>query len=152
AWQRANESLPDVDDAAVALTALAPVLERTTDADRANRIRRAAEVAMPWVLGMQNRDGGWGAFVCGLAERSPDTCVTDLPHGRPGDPAALAALLVEPPAALGDPSVEDITGRVLHGLARFGLTTEGPAVQKAVEFLRAHQTAAGCWWGRWTGN
>ena len=68
------------------------------------------------------------------------------------DPVAAIRTLIDPPRELGDPSTEDLTGRVLDGLGRIGLTTQSPAVQRAVEFLRAQQFDHGGFWGRWTVN
>jgi squalene-hopene/tetraprenyl-beta-curcumene cyclase len=68
------------------------------------------------------------------------------------DPLAAVRTLLDPPRELGDPSTEDLTGRVLDGLGRIGLTTTSPAVQRAIEFLSAQQFEHGGFWGRWTVN
>src|SRR5262249_9209796 len=54
AFQYANPHYPDVDDTA----AVALILDRCDRARYGTAIARAAE----WILGMQSRNGGWGAF------------------------------------------------------------------------------------------
>ncbi len=54
AFQYENPHYPDVDDTAV----VAMLLDRQGDPTHAESIRRAEA----WILGMQGRDGGWGAF------------------------------------------------------------------------------------------
>ena len=55
-------------------------------------------------------------------------------------------------AALGDPSTEDVTARVLHGLGCTGLSVQAPVVQRAIEFLKRMQCKSGAFWGRWVLN
>jgi squalene-hopene/tetraprenyl-beta-curcumene cyclase len=68
------------------------------------------------------------------------------------DPVGLQGDSPSQPRELGDPSTEDLTGRVLDGLGRIGLTIESPAVGRAIAFLRAQQFDHGGFWGRWTVN
>ncbi len=152
AFRRSVDGLPDVDDAAVVITVLNQFRERIHDQSLATRIRAAVESGVAWMLGMQNRDGGWGAFVCDLGEKPLGPWLAAVPNVDVADPAALASVLFEPPPELGDPATEDLTARTLHALAASGLTADDPAVHKAIEFLRTHQLADGSWWGRWTGN
>jgi squalene-hopene/tetraprenyl-beta-curcumene cyclase len=60
--------------------------------------------------------------------------------------------LIDPPPELGDPSTEDLTGRILDALGRLGFTAADPAPRRAIEFLRAQQCDNGGFWGRWTVN
>ena len=101
---------------------------------------------------MQNPDGGWSAFVHGLPAKRPGPLFSGPVEVSLEDPVAAIRTLIDPPRELGDPSTEDLTGRVLDGLGRIGLTTQSPAVQRAVEFLRAQQFDHGGFWGRWTVN
>ncbi len=59
-FEYANEFYPDTDDTAEVLTALARV-RFSTAAEEARR-RDALERGQAWLLSMQNKDGGWGAF------------------------------------------------------------------------------------------
>src|SRR4029453_14959116 len=90
----------------------------------------------PWMLGMQNRDGGWGSF-----ERDNDKrWLTHVPFADHN--------------AMIDPSTADITGRVLESLAHFPERARelAPVVRRAVDFLRRNQDTEGCWYGRWGVN
>jgi squalene-hopene/tetraprenyl-beta-curcumene cyclase len=63
----------------------------------------------------------------------------------------MLALLDAPPE-LGDPSTEDLVGRVLHGLGSAGLTVGDPMIDRALSFLTRMQTSEGSWWARWLTN
>jgi squalene-hopene/tetraprenyl-beta-curcumene cyclase len=94
----------------------------------------AAGRALRWLLGMQNRDGGWAAF-----DRNIDhEVLTKVPF------ADHNAML--------DPSCPDITARILEALGHVGYGVGHPQVQKAIAYLRAAQEKAGCWFGRWGVN
>src|ERR1700761_1811296 len=60
AFEYANNSYPDVDDTAVALIALAPL--RHEPKWKAKGIDEAIQLGVDWLIGMQSRSGGWGAF------------------------------------------------------------------------------------------
>jgi squalene-hopene/tetraprenyl-beta-curcumene cyclase len=90
--------------------------------------------AVSWLMGMQNRDGGWAAF-----DRNIDRKVLErVPF------ADHNAIL--------DPSCPDITARVLEALGHFEFTVEHPRVQPALAFLRRTQEPHGGWPGRWGVN
>ncbi len=57
AFEFRNDFYPDVDDTAFVLMAL----QRVKYPDEA-RMEAAVRRGMQWLLSMQNRDGGWGAF------------------------------------------------------------------------------------------
>src|SRR5262249_34974534 len=98
AWalQRTDASLPDVDDTPVVVGALGLVRDQTPKTPQAAPILGATRDAVAWVLGMQNRDGGWGAFVCDMPERPSGPFMTSPLAIDVTDPAALAALFFEP--------------------------------------------------------
>lgn len=156
-FQTGNVTMADCDDAGIVLGALALVLEPPEEgaplpAGLAIRVRAAIDRGRAWLLDMQNPDGGWSAFVWGLPLRPRGTIMDrplDLP---PGDRWKMVKALLHPPADLGDPSTEDLTARVLHGLGMVGTEADHPAVARAIEFLRTHQTNFGGWWGRWVCN
>jgi squalene-hopene/tetraprenyl-beta-curcumene cyclase len=131
-FEYANEFYPDVDDTAEVLTSLAHVRFPSEEDERARR--EAIERGRKWLLGMQNDDGGWGAF-----DRE---CVNEVWTYIPfADHNAMI-----------DPSCEDITGRALEALRNLGDRPDHPAVRNAVEFLKAKQQPDGTWYGRWGCN
>src|SRR5437870_1702195 len=91
AFEFANDWYPDVDDTAVILMVLQALPVAQTAAGR-----RAIAAGVNWTLGMQGRDGGFGAFdVDNTAEY-----LNRIPF------ADMEAMI--------DPSTEDLTGRVLQ--------------------------------------
>ncbi|WP_431861271.1 squalene--hopene cyclase [Azospirillum sp.] len=126
AFQYRNDLYPDVDDTAV----VAMALHRADPRRYADAVARAAE----WVLGMQSRNGGWGAY-------DADNTRHYLNH----IPFADHGALLDPPTA-------DVTARCLGFLAQIGLGRDHPAVAGAVGFLLREQEADGSWYGRWGTN
>ncbi len=57
AFEFANDGYPDIDDTAEVVLALRRVTGGAEGARRA-----AVERGVAWVIGMQSKDGGWGAF------------------------------------------------------------------------------------------
>jgi squalene-hopene/tetraprenyl-beta-curcumene cyclase len=90
--------------------------------------------ARRWVLAMQNRDGGWGAF------------------DKDNDAEFLCRVPFADHNAMIDPSTPDLTGRVLEALARWGDRVGKAHVDRAVAYLRRSQEADGSWFGRWGVN
>jgi len=153
AFQLANETMVDNDDTGAVLTAYGSVLAASSlDPETARRVRASLDLGRDWLLGMQNPDGGWSAFVHALPAKRPGPLFTGPVEVSLDDPVAAVRMLLDPPRELGDPSTEDLTGRVLDGLGRVGLTTSSPAVCRAIDFLRAQQFDHGGFWGRWTVN
>jgi squalene-hopene/tetraprenyl-beta-curcumene cyclase len=126
AFQYANPHYPDVDDTAVVVMAL----HRADPEANREAISRATE----WILGMQSRNGGWGAF-------DADNTHYYLNH----IPFADHGALLDPPTA-------DVTARCLGMLAQLGYERDHPAVARAIDFLRREQEADGSWFGRWGMN
>ena len=60
AFEYCNNAYPDIDDTAVALIALAPF--RDNPRYKAKGIEEAFARAINWLIAMQSRGGGWGAF------------------------------------------------------------------------------------------
>jgi squalene-hopene/tetraprenyl-beta-curcumene cyclase len=127
-----NAFYPDCDDTAEVLTALSEPSERNGGAggQAAPAVRRG----IAWLLGMQNDDGGWGAFDRGCDKE----ILTHVPF------ADHNALL--------DPSTADVTGRAVYALRRLGMAAEAPELTRAAAFLRRQQEADGSWYGRWGCN
>ena len=124
-----NDFYPDTDDTAMVLMALA----RTGAAD-SPAAKPAVDRALRWLLGMQNRDGGWAAFDRDVTRE----VLTKVPF------ADHNAML--------DPSCPDITARVLEALGCHGFSVDHPQVRRALAFLRKTQEKSGCWIGRWGVN
>ncbi len=157
AFQRTNHTMPDCDDAGVVLSALGVALRwrgpGALPAEQASALERSAERGKRWLASMQNPDGGWSAFVWGLPGKKPGAMMQSNPHVDMTNLLEMARTVVFPPAMLGDPSTEDLTSRVLHGLGQLGETvTNSVMVARAVDFLRAQQAPNGAWWGRWVVN
>ncbi|HTU86375.1 MAG TPA: prenyltransferase/squalene oxidase repeat-containing protein [Solirubrobacteraceae bacterium] len=153
AFQPGNETMVDNDDTGAVLAAFGDALAHDAlRSDEHPRLSGSRDLGREWLLGMQNPDGGWSAFVHGLPAKRPGPLFTGPVEVSLGDPIGALRTLVDPPRELGDPSTEDLTGRVLDGLGRIGETTASPAVRRAIEFLRAQQLGHGGFWGRWTVN
>ena len=150
-----NDFYPDCDDTAMVLlalqtqfsgraarVALPPDLRVAADADEEDqqlvdsmqRTMSAIDRGERWLLAMQNRDGGWGAF------------------DRNNDREFLCHVPFADHNAMIDPSTPDLTGRVLEALAQLGRRVGDPAVDRAVAYVRRSQKADGSWFGRWGVN
>jgi squalene-hopene/tetraprenyl-beta-curcumene cyclase len=153
AFQPGNEKMVDNDDTGAVLAAFGDALAADgLDPGVRPRVSASRDLGRDWLLGMQNPDGGWSAFVHGLPAKRPGPLFTGPVEVSLDDPVAAMRTLIDPPRELGDPSTEDLTGRVLDGLGRLGLTTDSPPVRRGIEFLRAQQFDHGGFWGRWTVN
>ena len=126
AFQYRNDYYPDVDDTAVVVMAL----------DRAGKgnYREAVERGAEWVIGMQGRRGGWGAF-------DADNEYYWLAHIPFADHGALL-----------DPATADVSARCISMLAQLGYSRDHPAVRRGLEYLRRDQEPDGSWFGRWGTN
>jgi squalene-hopene/tetraprenyl-beta-curcumene cyclase len=129
AFEFRNDFYPDVDDTAFVLMAL----QRVQHPDP-KRMEGAIRRGIQWLLSMQNRDGGWGAF------------------DRDNDRKFLCNIPFADHNAMIDPSTADVTARVVECLGRFGWPAGHPAIQRAVKFLLKDQSKDGSWFGRWGVN
>jgi squalene cyclase len=161
AFQAGNTALPDIDDSAMALASLAIAydIERKSIAnDRGSRgfgttmranLERALLEGRAWLLQRQNADGGWASFQTGLPSKPPGAFMTKPPVMPKDSVLARWDFLLDPPADMGDPAVEDVTGRVLFALGKLGMRSFDPQIVRAIEFLRRNQLDSGAFWGRW---
>jgi squalene cyclase len=149
AFRADNPVLPDSDDSAAALSALATLRHR---GDASSSLSRCIEDLVPWLLGMQNPDGGFSSYVCGLPGKPPGPLFLRTPGVDPASVTSWLRMVVAPPLELGDPSTEDVTGRVLHGLGAVGLRKNAPPVARALAFLQGQQLEDGSFFGRWLTN
>src|ERR1700674_3885039 len=129
AFEFRNDFYPDVDDTAVVLMAL----QRVDYPDK-GRMEAAVRRGLNWLLAMQNRDGGWGAF----------------DHNN--DRHFLCQIPFADHNAMIDPSTADVTARVVECLGRYGWPATHPVIVRAVRFLLKDQTGEGPWFGRWGVN
>jgi len=122
AFEFENDLYPDVDDTAVVALALHE-LGRGEDA-----IARGVE----WMVGMQSRDGGWGAF----------------------DVDNQAMWLYKVPfcdfGKVTDEPSADVTAHSLETLGTLGSHRE--AAENGIEWLLSEQEEDGSWFGRWGVN
>ena len=126
AFQYNNPHYPDVDDTAV----VAMALHRTGDPRHRESIARAEE----WVVGMQSKNGGWGAFDA----ENTHYLLNNIPFADHG--------------ALLDPPTADVTARCLSMLVQLGRGRDDAAVARAIAYLKAEQEPDGSWFGRWGTN
>jgi squalene-hopene/tetraprenyl-beta-curcumene cyclase len=126
AFQFENPYYPDLDDTA----AVGLALHRFDGV----RYRAAIERAAEWVVGMQSRNGGWGAF-------DADNTHYYLNH----IPFADHGALLDPPTA-------DVTARCVSFLSQIGHGARDRVVAAAIAYLKAEQEADGSWFGRWGTN
>jgi squalene-hopene/tetraprenyl-beta-curcumene cyclase len=127
AFQYRNDHYPDLDDTAVVVMAMDRARGRVAYDDS---IARGTE----WVVGLQSRDGGWGAF-----DADNDAYyLNNLPFADHG--------------ALLDPPTADVSARCVSMLAQLGEPLDGPLMASALGYLAAEQEAEGSWFGRWGVN
>lgn len=126
AFQYNNAYYPDVDDTAVA----GMLLHRRGDPAHQESIERARK----WIIGMQSKNGGWGAF-------DIDNNKDFLNHIPFADHGALL-----------DPPTVDVTARCVSFLAQLDKPEDKVVIERAIKYMRAEQEPAGCWFGRWGTN
>ncbi len=126
AFQYWNDYYPDVDDTGV----VAMAMHREDPVRHREALARAAE----WIVGMQSKNGGWGAF-------DIDNTHYNLNHIPFADHGALL-----------DPPTEDVTARCVGFLLQAGYAKDDPCVAAGLRYLRETQQADGSWFGRWGTN
>lgn len=129
AFEFLNDWYPDVDDSGIVMMAMNKVkLKDSKSKDD------AIERGIRWCLGMQSKNGGWGAF----DKDNTKHILNKIPF------ADLEALI--------DPPTADLTGRMLELMGTFGYPKDFPAAAQALEFIKKTQEPDGPWWGRWGVN
>ncbi|MCI0640530.1 MAG: squalene--hopene cyclase [Gemmataceae bacterium] len=129
-----NGFYPDTDDTAMVLMGLARSGCAWVEASAKRERIPAVDRGLRWLLGMQNKDGGWAAFDRDI-NRELLTKVPFADHN-----------------AMLDPSCPDITARALEALGQFGYRPGHPQVERALAFIEEKQDRRGCWIGRWGVN
>jgi squalene-hopene/tetraprenyl-beta-curcumene cyclase len=128
AFEFDNSWYPDVDDTAIVLL----FLNKLADTEYVKP--ENLEKGVNWILGMQGKDGGWGAFDVD----NNFSLLNKIPFGD------LEAMI--------DPSTADLTGRVLELLGTLRFKRTDPRVKRAIAFIKKTQEENGSWWGRWGVN
>lgn len=127
AFEFHNDNYPDIDDTAEVVLAL----RRVRHPDPA-RLEAAIARGVRWNLGMQSRNGAWGAFDADNTSPFPTGC-----------PSATSARSSTP------------VGR-RHRACRRDARRRGarrpPRTREGIEWLLAEQEACGAWFGRWGVN
>ncbi|MGM9928506.1 MAG: squalene--hopene cyclase [Bacillus sp. (in: firmicutes)] len=122
-----NHFIPDHDDTSAALRAL------TQASHSDHNVKAAWKRGTAYLLSMQNKDGGWGAF----EKNAYQPILAHLPIENAKD-------------AIIDNSTADLTGRVLEFLGNFGkMNIYARSVKKATDWLLREQEANGSWYGKW---
>jgi squalene-hopene/tetraprenyl-beta-curcumene cyclase len=128
AFEFANDYYPDVDDTAEVVLALRRIGE-----DLLPGCEAAVRRGIDWSVGMQSRDGGWGAFDADNTRR----IVESLPFCDFG-------AVIDPPTA-------DVTAHMVEMLAHCG-RADDEVTRRGVQWLLDAQESDGSWFGRWGTN
>ncbi|MGX8909276.1 squalene--hopene cyclase [Streptomyces netropsis] len=128
AFEFHNDNYPDIDDTAEVVLAL----KRVRHPDP-GRVETAIRRATRWNLGMQSRNGAWGAFDADNTSPFPNR----LPFCDFGE-------VIDPPSA-------DVTAHVVEMLAVLGRQHD-PRTRRGIDWLLAEQEPSGAWFGRWGTN
>ena len=133
AFEFDNDYYPDIDDTAEVVLALRRTRAGRGGGSQGSDRHPAIGRALRWLIGMQSRDGGWGAFDADNTSR----LVAKLPFCDFG--------------AVTDPPSADVTAHVVETLAAEGLGGSR-AARRGVVWLLRHQEPDGSWFGRWGAN
>lgn len=130
-WSDLSGAVPDADDTPGALLALAAWRDASScSPEIRDQLTRAAALGLHWLLGLQNRDGGWPTFCRGWGK---------LPFDRSG--ADLTAHVLRAMQAWRD---ADLPGQVRGRCGR--------ATERGFAYLTRAQRADGSWIPLWFGN
>lgn len=128
AFEFHNDNYPDIDDTAEVVLALRRVAHPDPQ-----RMEAAIRRGVRWVLGMQSKNGAWGAFDADNTSKFPNR----LPFCDFGE-------VIDPPSA-------DVTGHVVEMLAVEDKSHD-PRTRRGIDWLLAEQEPCGAWFGRWGVN
>ena len=126
-WSNLSGAVPDADDTPGALIALRNLFDRMRlNNDDLEKIKQAAVKGCHWLLGLQNRDGGWPTFCRGWGR---------LPFDRSGN---------------------DLTAHAIRALIAWEDEISGERVKNAIRrgfaYLDRNQEEDGSWLPLWFGN
>ncbi|MEZ6145611.1 MAG: prenyltransferase/squalene oxidase repeat-containing protein [Planctomycetaceae bacterium] len=109
-------------------------VQAVADIERMAPMLAAMQRGVRWVLAMQSRNGGWGAFDANN-DRELLTRVPFADHNA----------MIDPPTA-------DITARTLEMFGVLGINADHAVIRKAIDFVWNEQERDHCWYGRWGVN
>lgn len=132
AFEYKNYFYPDTDDTAVALIILSQF--RDDPKWKAKGIEEAIRLGVDWLIGMQCKGGGWGAF----DKDNDKKILTKIPFCDFGE-------------ALDPPSV-DVTAHIIEAFGKLGYDQSHPAMRRAIDWTLKEQEKDGSWFGRWGVN
>jgi len=130
AFQYRNAHYPDLDDTAVVVMAMDRARQQF---DAGEGYDTAIDRGAEWVAGLQNSNGGWGAFDV----NNNQDFLNNIPFADHG--------------ALLDPPTADVSARCVSMLAQLG-RRDAPEMRRALGYLRREQEEDGSWFGRWGVN
>ncbi len=134
AFQYNNAHYPDLDDTAVVVMAMDRAKDRLAAiATGAGGYDEAIARGNEWTVGLQSRNGGFGAFDADNTHHY----LNNIPFADHG--------------ALLDPPTSDVTARCVSMMAQLG-ETDSDRMRAALKYLDDEQMPDGSWFGRWGVN
>ncbi len=130
AFQFNNDFYPDVDDTAL----VGMFLDRYNRKKNQKNVSQSIERTRKWIIGMQSKNGGWGAFDID----NTHYILNSIPFADHG--------------ALLDPPTADVSARCLSFLKQIDNPLDKDSINEAVKFLVSEQESNGSWYGRWGTN
>ncbi len=130
AFQFNNEHYPDVDDTAL----VGMFLDRYNRIKKNKKIKECLERTRKWIITMQSKNGGWGAF--------------DINN----DKSYLNSIPFADHGALLDPPTADVSARCISFLKQQNNSRNDKTIKKGLHYLVNEQEKDGSWFGRWGTN
>ena len=109
-------------------------LERYNRNKKSKSVKDAIERTRNWIVSMQSKNGGWGAF--------------DIDNNH----YILNSIPFADHGALLDPPTSDVSARCLSFLKQLNDPRDQDCINKAVKYLLSEQENDGSWFGRWGTN
>ena len=130
AFQFNNDYYPDVDDTAL----VGMFLDRYNRNKKKKKIEQCLERTRKWIISMQSKNGGWGAF--------------DIDNTK----YYLNSIPFADHGALLDPPTVDVSARCLSFLKQQNNPKSQLSINKGLKYLLSEQENDGSWYGRWGTN
>ncbi len=130
AFQFNNDYYPDVDDTAL----VGMFLDRYNKTEKNKKIEDCLERTRKWIISMQSKNGGWGAF--------------DIDN----DKYYLNSIPFADHGALLDPPTVDVSARCLSFLLQQNDKRSVSSIKKGLKYILSQQERDGSWFGRWGTN
>jgi len=128
AFEFANDIYPDTDDSSVVMMAL--LRARLGE----SRKERALDRGLEWLLAMQSKNGGWGAF----DRNNTKAFLREIPFADFGE-------MIDPPSV-------DVTAHIVEFLGQTGYRKGFAPLDRALRYIEREQEPDGAWFGRWGVN